>query len=127
MMRIWSSALLLLALACHEGEQDDAAQPHAEIVWVVPPADSVTLGDSLTASWKVETDGEIHVAQLRACMGEDAHCGLELYDEDEYASEDAGTWSATLTLPSAGTWTVVAWAHVDEDPVVSSTVMVTVK
>jgi hypothetical protein len=68
---------------------------------------------------------EVHVAQLRACMGEVPDCGVDTDELEEYATEDAGTWTAELSLPSAGTWTVVAWAHVDEDPHLSEPVTVT--
>jgi hypothetical protein len=124
--RSWLLFAALPLLACVADGNDDDAGPQTQILWQTPPPDSVTAGDPLTAAWTVETEGEVHVAQLRACMGEVPTCGVDGDDLEEYANEDAGTgiWTAALTLPSAGTWTVVAWAHVDEDPHLSEPVTV---
>ena len=116
-------------LGCDSGDDSgDDGEPQTQIVWSTAPAETVAAGTPLSASFTVDTQGEVHVAQLQACMGEVPDCGVEAnYDLAEYATEDAGIWTGALTLDTPGTWTVVAWAHVDEDPHLSDPISVSVQ
>ena len=108
---------------------DTESQP-ATIEWTEPPPASAMVGVEFTASFTVETEGEIHVTELRACTGENHECGLgdaSSFDVSVPAPDSDGVSTGALTLTEAGTWTVVAYAHVGPDPFTSDHVLVTVQ
>jgi hypothetical protein len=85
------------------------------------------VNTAFTAGYTVETDGELHITLLRACQGVVPDCGLHEFDLEVYATPVSGGFAGSLALPSAGTWTVVGWVHVDLDPHISEPVTVTVQ
>jgi hypothetical protein len=95
------------------------------VTWLDAPPATASAGAALRASFHVETGGEIHVAQLRMCRGDIPGCGVSGHDELVYAEGDGPDFTAELTLPEPGTYTVVAWVHVDRDPHLSDAVVVT--
>lgn len=113
---------------CDEsGTEADAEAEGVSVRWEAAPPARVTAGEAFQAAWRVETSGDIHVSELRACRGVVADCGLEGSDERVFAEGEGGVFSADLALPSAGSWTVVAWVHVDQDPHVSGPMTVEVE
>ena len=114
----------------HDGSGGEGADPNTSVDWIMMPAATVAAGEAVSATFSVTTEGELHVAELRACSGAGvADCGLgEMDSFTSAAGEDQGdgTYSASLTL-DAGAWTVVAYSHVGPDPHVSASVDVTVE
>ncbi|HMJ15814.1 MAG TPA: hypothetical protein VK524_30570 [Polyangiaceae bacterium] len=108
-------------LACADG--DDATT----ITWSIAPPQVLAVNTPFTARYTVNTEGELHVTELRACEGIVPDCGLHEFYSRVSAPAESGQYSATLTLPRTGTWTVVAWIHVDLDPHISEPVTVTVQ
>lgn len=112
------------------GHHETGGHADAEVMWMEPPPATATADAPIDASFMVHTEGEIHVTELRACMGADVHeCGLggmDSFDENVAAPADGDHYAGSLTLP-AGTWSVVAYAHVGPDPFISEHVNVTVE
>jgi len=107
----------------------DTESAEAEVSWQTMPPMAATAGVPITASFTVETTGEIHVTELRACMGENHECGAggeESFDVGAPAPASGDAYEGELTL-TAGTWTVVGYTHVDADPHTSAHVVVTVE
>jgi hypothetical protein len=134
-------SLVMVPAACDDGdaEADTQGDHHAEggdpdtsVMWVDEPPAGVAASEPVTASFMVDTTGELHVAELRACAGAAiTDCGLG--DMDSFMSApavavegDHHMYMGELTL-EAGDWTVVAYAHVGPDPHVSDPIHVTVQ
>lgn len=107
-------------LACEAGDDHGTT-----VTWTVRPPQTVAVNTPFNAAYTVETHGELHVTLLRACQGVVPDCGLHDFDLESFATADSGGYTGALTLPSAGTWTVVGWIHVDLDPHISEPVTVT--
>ena len=137
---------LLIAPACSDDAGDSAHDTHADthdthdthdtgsapatLSWDAAPPATATAGVEFTATFTVETEGEIHVTELRACAGENHQCGqgdMSTYDVSVPAPADGDVYAGAITLPDAGAWTVVAFAHVGADPYTSAHALVTVE
>ena len=99
----------------------------ATVTWVTRPPQHVAVNTPFTASYTVSTEGELHVTELRACQGVVPDCGLHDFDWTVYTAEDGGQFSGSMSLATAGTWTVVGWIHVDTNPFISEPVTVVVE
>ena len=120
-------ALLLTVVSCsdEEGNPDDAY-----LQFVNAPPATLTAGTDVEVRWTVETDGELHHTEIRACMGQNPTCGLggaESFDENFTPTMLEGEYVATVNLSVAGQWTVAVFAHVGETPHISDVVYVTVE
>lgn len=114
----------------HDSHSHDSHSAEAEVTWDAMPPATAAVGTPFTASFKVDTMGDIHVTELRACMGENHMCGLggeETFDVSVPAPAAGEGYEGELTLDSAGTWTVVGYTHVDADPHISAHALVTVE
>lgn len=109
-------------LACEMGDDHGTT-----VTWTARPPQTAAVNTPFSAGYTVETHGELHITLLRACQGVVPDCGLHDFDIESFASPDSGGFTGALTLPSAGTWTVVGWVHVDLDPHISEPVTVTVQ
>ena len=123
-----AAALLLSLSACDEHEHTDLN--HAHLDWIDAPAATMAVGTAGDIAWMIHTEGELHHTEIRACMGQNAECGLggvESYDENFQATMEGDTYNASVTLETAGTWSLAAFAHVGEEPNISEVVYVTVE
>lgn len=114
----------------HDSHGSDTESAEAEVSWLTMPGATATAGTAIVASFTVETSGEIHVTELRACMGENHECGAdgeESFDVGVPAPASGDGYEGELTLDTPGTWTVVAYTHVDANPHTSAHVVVTVE
>ncbi|PRQ03125.1 hypothetical protein [Enhygromyxa salina] len=123
----WLVTVLTCLVSCTEADQPEP-EPLASIMWETTPTETTTVDDAIAAAWTVETEGDVHICELRACKGMVEDCGLDGDDDaSAIASEMGGSYETELLLPEPGTWTVVAWAHVDTEPYISEAVLVTVQ
>ena len=98
--------------------------------WHNEPPATVTVGEAFEAVFMIDTSGEIHVREARICEGADvADCGLG--DMDSFTSvsathdEGTGMDTVSITLDTAGEYTIVAYTHIGADPHTSAGVNVT--
>jgi hypothetical protein len=120
-------ALLLTVAACGDEHGDP---DHAHLHFVNAPPATLTAGTDFEVRWAVETEGELHHTEIRACMGQNSTCGLggaESFDANFTPTPVDGEYAATVNLSVAGDWTIVVFAHVGETPHISETVYVTVQ
>ena len=90
----------------------------------------MTVGTAVEVTWTIETEGELHHTEIRACMGHSNDCGLggaDSFDQNFAATMNDGMYTASITLDTAGPWTVVAFAHVGETPHISEVIHATVE
>ena len=139
------SAVAALAVGCGDDGSDDhdhehqdagadagdtdAAVTEATLAWVTPPPTTVVMDQALEGTFSVTTEGTIHVTEIRACEGQVENCGLggqDTYDLTAPATADGDNYTGSLTIDTVGTWTVVGFAHVDENPHVTEAVEVAV-
>ncbi len=112
----------------HDGGESDGSDADTMLEWVEMPA---LVDGAVNASFMIQTMGELHVAELRACSGADvADCGLGemgTFESVAAAAQDGMDHMrmGSMTL-AAGDWTVVAYVHVGANPHVSDAVNVTV-
>ncbi len=114
----------------HDTHSHETSSAEADVSWQTMPPATIVAGTPFTASFTVDTMGEIHVTELRACMGENHMCGLggeESFDVSVPAPASGDAYEGELTLDTAGTWTVVGYTHVDADPHISAHALVTVE
>lgn len=111
----------------------DTADPDTMVEWTTPPPATVAAGEAVEGTFMVHTAGELHVTEMRACMGHGvADCGsgdMDTFDVTVPASDgtDAAAMHTGSLMLDAGDWTVVGYAHVGPDPFVSDPVDVTVQ
>ncbi len=119
----------LAAGAC--GDDGDEVDPdEAHLMFVTAPSTTLTAGTAVDVSWMVHTEGELHHTEIRACMGHSADCGLgdmTSFDENFAATNNAGTYEASVSLSVAGPWTIVVFAHVGATPHISEAIHATVE
>ncbi|MEE9386014.1 MAG: hypothetical protein V3V08_21600 [Nannocystaceae bacterium] len=118
-------ALWSFGLGCAENEGGDDEPGHGDhhgsaadgimttLGFVSPPASMVPLGEALRVMFTIETDGELHVAEVRACAGLDVvDCGkADEFDLSVPAPLKETHYMAAVEL-GEGEWTVVGYAHV---------------
>ncbi len=125
---ISSTALLLTtALASCADDQDP---DRADVTWADAPPTSMNTGVAVEVSWAIDTEGELHHTEVRACTGHSTDCGLggtDSFDENFAATMAADQYTASVTLDDAGPWTIAAFCHVGETPHISETIHVTVE
>lgn len=133
-----AALVLIFAPSCDDEDSGDGHGDHgtgehadAELEWVEGPPATAAVGTPIEAVFAVHTEGDIHVTELRACMGQAvADCGLggeESFDLTMPAAADGANYRGSLTFDTAGVWTVVAYAHVGPDPFTSAHAEVTVE
>ncbi|RMH35962.1 MAG: hypothetical protein D6689_22985 [Deltaproteobacteria bacterium] len=111
-------------MAC--STEDDHDHHHEIDVSIVPPPPhTVTAGEPFDVTWVVinESHDELHHSEIRVCDGAGvADCGLG--EQGTYTSFTGsmtdGSFTASVTLDPAGMYTLVAWAHIGDDPHVST-------
>jgi plastocyanin len=112
------SALLVLAVSACGDEHEHTV--HVEFS-AAPPA-TATAGTGFDVSWEVhnETEHDLHHSEIRVCSGAGVvDCGLGDDYESYTGSMTDGVFTATVTLDTAGMYTLVGWAHVGDDPYIS--------
>ena len=105
----------------------DSSDADASVGWHAEPPAAVSVGEGFDVMFMVNTTGDIHVTEVRVCEGADtADCGLgEMGTYTSIsASEADGMYMASVTLDTAGDYTLVAYAHIGADPHVSAAVNV---
>ena len=111
-----------LAGACSSEEDHDPGTVHVQVT-AAPPT-TATVGTAFDVSWQVHnmTEDDLHHSEVRMCEGANVtDCGLGAQGTftSITGSNVDGTFTAAVTLDPAGMYTVVAWAHVGEDPHIS--------
>ncbi len=106
----------------HEGSGGEGMEsdPESVLEWQSNVPITVAAGTEFDAGFTVETTGEIHVTEIRVCMGADVTgCGMGDMDSFDmsFPAEDHGAhYHAEMTLDTAGAYTLVAYAHIGENP-----------
>jgi len=111
-----SLALSFAFLGC---DGDDHGDVHV-MVTQEPPS-SADAGSAFDVSWMVHNDShdDLHHSEVRVCAGADVEgCGLG--ETDSYTAFGGeivdSTYTASISLDTAGSYTMVAWCHVGENP-----------
>ncbi len=115
-------AISFLAIGC--GSEDDPEHGTVHVQVTAAPPQTATVGTAFDVSWQVHnmTHDDLHHSEIRVCEGDTVtDCGLGAQGtfRSVTGSMADGTFTASVTLDPAGTYTVVAWAHVGEDPHIS--------
>lgn len=87
----------------------------ASLFFVSGPPVSLTTSVAADVTYQVHTEGELHHTEIRACMGHSTDCGLggeTSFDLNFPATLKGDTYSASITIDSAGPWTIAVFAHV---------------
>ena len=112
----------LLSMAACGDDDGHGGTVHVQVT--TAPAATATSGTAFDISWQVHnmTEEDLHHTEIRVCTGAGVtDCGLGA--QGSYLSftgtMDAGTFTAPVTLSTAGAHTLRAWAHVGEEPHVS--------
>jgi len=111
--------------ADHGGETSDEG---TTLGWHEAPPAAATAAEAFSVMFMVNTTGDIHVTEVRICEGVDvADCGLgEMGTFTSVTAMEAnGMYMANVTLDTAGDYTLVAYAHVGDDPHTSAGANVT--
>jgi hypothetical protein len=117
--------MLLILPACtgdEDGTDEHVHEVNVEIT-TAPPA-SVAAGEAFDVTWEVinETHDDLHHSEIRVCDGAGVDdCGMG--EQGTYTSVTGtmtdGVFTATVMFDMAGSYTLVAWAHVGDNPHVS--------
>lgn len=116
----------------HDHDHDGGAPGDVTLAVTSTSPASVPVDTTLTVTWTVanNTSDDLHVSELRWCPGADvANCGLgeaSTYTSTPGTLTDV-TYSADVTMDTAGDFTVVAYAHVGAFPYTSSSFNVNVQ
>ncbi len=104
------------------GTGDDDDTPAVSVEWITEPPTIVARNQAISAAFEVVIDSEeltVSTAGLVACEGAVPDCGLNGTDSIAFMAGatlgDDGVYTADLTIPDQGQFTVTAYAHVGGD------------
>lgn len=120
-------ASIFLAAACDDGH--DHGPDEAHLIFVNSPPTAITVNTPVEVAYQVHTEGDLHHTEIRACTGHSTDCGLgdaSSFDVSFPATAGDDQYTATVTIDSAGPWTIAVFAHVGETPHISDVVHATV-